>query len=551
MRSRISAAGFRLLVVLTSLVLASGCTKVGTSASGSTGNPWTKHGVLRMANLSEPDTLNPYVGNFQIDTDLSMFWAGYFFNWNDRNEFVPELATEVPTLQNHQITPDGKAMTYHLRPGVLWQDGQPLTADDVIFSWHAVMNPKNNVSSRVGYDQITAIDKKDDHTVVVHLKQVYAPFVATFFTQAGNALPVLPAHLLAHLPDINQIAFNSQPIGTGPFIVDKWQRGQHIIFRANPHYWRGPPKLKEIDYMPIPDENTIVTLLRTHEADFEYNASANLYAQDKDIPGTRVDLVPFTQYSEIAMNLRTPALSDVRVRQALWYGTDIKTLIHDITHDVNVPGYTDQPSFLWAYNPHVQHYDYNPAKAASLLDAAGWKMGPSGVRMKNGQPLSLQFVNVAGSANGNATFVVVQGMWRKLGVEVQVKNYTSSLFFASYGANGVIQRGRFDLTFFSWINGVDPDDSSNFMCSQMPPVGQNVFHLCDRELDAAEAVALTSNDRAVRKKAYDKIQERLALQVPMIVTWFQRRLVVYNSDFKNFKPAHAVTEFWNSWEWEI
>ena len=225
------------LLVCASLVLAA-CTKVGTESAGNgtTSNPWTQHGVLRMANLSEPDTLNPIIGNQQIDSDLAMFWGGFFFNYSDKNEFVPELATELPTLANHEIASDGKTITYHLRHGVLWHDGKPFGADDAIFTWHAIMNTNNNIGSTVGYDLITAIDKLDDYTIRVHLRTAWSPFVATFFNQSGNPFPVLPAHLLAGMHDINRAEFNSAPVGTGPFVVQHWQRGSKIVFLANPHY---------------------------------------------------------------------------------------------------------------------------------------------------------------------------------------------------------------------------------------------------------------------------------------------------------------------------
>ncbi len=538
---------------LVALLATNGCTRVGTG-SGSAGNPWTRHGVLRIANLSEPDTLNPLVGNSQIDSDLSMFWGGYFFNWSDKNEYVPELATVLPTLQNGGISQDGKTIVYHLRRGVLWHDGQPFSADDVIFTWHVIMNKDNNIPSTVGYDLITAIDRLDASTIRVHLKEAWAPFVATFFNQSGTPYPVLPAHLLAKEPNINRVAFNSQPIGTGPFVVERWQRGSRITFNANPHYWRGPPKLKRIEYSPIPDENTVVTELKSHDIDMDYNLAAALHQQVVDIPGTRVLLTPFTQYGQLALNTQstsTPAMGDVRVRRALWYALDIKALIHDVTHDVNVPGYTDQPEFLWAYNPNVSHYGFDPARAKALLDSAGWIPGPDGVRQKGGQRLTLVIGNISGSSNGTQTATLAQRYWRDVGVDAQIKNYVSSLFLASYGANGIVQRGKFDAAFFSWLNGTDPDDSTLWMCDQIPPKGQNVTRFCDRDLDAAERTALSSNDRTVRKKAYDKIQAILADRVPIIVTWYFRRQAVVNSDLKNYRPAHAVTSFWNSWEWEI
>jgi peptide/nickel transport system substrate-binding protein len=114
-----------------------------------------------------------------------------------------------------------------------------------------------------------------------------------------------------------------------------------------------------------------------------------------------------------------------------------------------------------------------------------------------------------------------------------------------------LQTGKFDAAFFSWVGGTDPDDSTLWMCDQFPPNGQDVYHFCDHTLDAAEKVALGSSDRAVRKKAYGQIQALLADQVPTIITWYTRRISVQNTDLKNYKPAHAVTPFWNSWEWQI
>ena len=527
-----------------------GCSRVGGSGKAS-GNPWTRHGVVRIASLNEPDSLNPLVGNYQIDSDLAQLWGGLLFNWSDANAFVPELATVVPTLANGGISRDGKTIVYHLRPGVRWQDGAPFGADDVIFTWHAILNKKNNIPSTVGYDVVTAIDKRDEHTIAVHLRYPSAPFVATFFAPSSNPYTVLPAHLLAHDESINQVPFNSHPVGTGPFIVDRWQRGNKIVFRANPHYWRGPPKLAQITYSPVPDENTVITLLRTHEADLEYYGAAKNYDQFVRIPGTRTILTPFTQFGQIALNTRTAALSDVRVRRALWYALDTRRLIRDVSLGVNVTGYTDQPDFSWAYNPHVAHYGFDPGRARALLDAAGWKTGADGIRSRGNHRLSLVLAFPSGQAVGSAAGVVLQRAYRDVGVEVQLKTYVTSLFFATYGAGGILQSGKFDLGFFSWLNGTDPDDSVNWMCDQFPPAGQNIYHFCDPALDRQERIALASNDRATRKRAYDEIQRILSDNVPAIITWYVRRISIYNTDLRNYRPAHAVSSFWNCYEWQI
>jgi peptide/nickel transport system substrate-binding protein len=186
-----------------------------------------------------------------------------------------------------------------------------------------------------------------------------------------------------------------------------------------------------------------------------------------------------------------------------------------------------------------------------LLDASGWKLGSDGYRYKGGRKLELILAGTAGSAIETVVFGVIQQNWKAVGVDLIEKQYSQAIGFANYAEGGIIQTGKFDVAFFSWVNGVDPDDSVFTMCDEWPPAGQNVYHYCNPKLDAAERIALTSYDQPTRKKAYDEIQRLLSVDQPFLVIWFNRRVNVYNTDFKGFKPAHAVTQFWNTWEWSI
>ena len=544
----------RLGFLAVALAIAFGaCTKVDTGQSTASGgrHSWTRPGILRAASLTDPDNLSPLVGSSQIDVDISMFWAGYLFRYDDKNDVVPELATELPTLANKGISSDGRTITYHLRKGVTWHDGAPFGADDVKFSWQAVMNPNTDVANRTGYDLISSIDTPDQQTVVVHLKRPFAPFVNTFFTMSSTPYPVYPKHLLAQYPDLNRVPYNSKPVGTGPFIVSEWHRGQTLRMVANTHYWRGAPKLKEIQYRAIPDENTLTTSMKTHEIDLWFNASSANYATASKIPDTRAVLTPFTQFSMLAFNNARPILSDVAVRRALALATDRKRMLETVTYGVNILNEGDQPMFSWAYDTTLKPIPFDLAQARAALDSAGWRAGPDGIRVKGGQRLHITFATTTGSAVGNRLSVLLQSAWKEAGVELEIKQYASALYLASFTAGGILQTGKFDVASFSWVNGVDPDDATIFTCDQFPPHGYNQSRFCNKELDAQERIALSSNDQAVRKKAYARVQEIVVDQLPTFTMWFARRFDVVSVDLKGYKPARAVSTLWNPWEYDI
>ncbi len=496
--------------------------------------------------------MNPLLTLTATSIDLYMFMYGFFFNLDDKMHWVPELATEVPTYENGGISKDGLTLTYHLRKGVKWHDGVPFTSHDVVFTVHAIQNPANNLVTREGWDRIASVEAPDDYTVVFHLKKIYASAVATYFAESGN-YPVLPAHILEKYPDLNQVPFNTQPVGTGPFKFVKWVHGDHIELEANPDYWRGAPKLKRIIERFIPTENTILTQMRTHELDAWFRAGSNLYPEIQGLPalGYRVQLEPSMLFAHIDLNQKNALFDDPKVRQAIAYSIDRKKIIHDITHDVHVPGYSVEANLSWAYEPDVAHYDYDPAKAEQLLDEAGWKPGPDGVREKDGQKLAFSLNTVAGGKNGEATETLVQQDLRAVGIDASIKNYPAALFFAPYQQNGILTRGNYDAAFFSWVAGVDPDNESLYASYEIPPAGQNNLYLVDPLIDQAEKAALSTYDQNVRKKYYSVIQKELAEQAYTIVMYYSRQVFVTSTNFLNFVPAPATTSNWNTWEWEM
>ncbi len=545
-----SLTNFGLAILLAASLTACSNISQGTSSGGGTSE--SQPGVLRYAEIAEPDSLNPLVSTQATTADLTYFVYEYFFDIDDHQQYVPEAALAIPTFANGGISRDGMTITYHLRKGIKWQDGAPLTARDIIFTFQAIMNQQNNVQVRTGYDHIGSITAPDDYTVVVHMKKFFAPIIAYFMCIQGG-YPIMPQHLLGSLPNINHVPFNSLPIGSGPFRVTEWVHGDHITMTANPLYWRGPPKLKTIILKIVGDNNTIVTQLKTGETDAWFRADPSLYPAYANIPGVTVQLSPQNVFGHLDFNLKDPGTPwhDVRVRQAIEHAIDRQRIAHDATHDVFIPTDSDQQYFSWAYDRSVPSLGYDPDTARKLLAEAGWQPGPDGILTKSGQRFTIQYAYISGNVIGAAVGNIIQQELKAVGIEMTQKTYPAPLFFNSQENGGILNSYKYEMAYYGWVDGVDPDDSSLYGCDQFPPIGQNSLHWCDRTLQAAEDDALSTFDIARRKADYAIIQRELAEQVPTIFLYAERRADVFTDRFKGFKASPATSAYWNSWEWSM
>jgi len=543
----------RWIAALAACALLAGCTKVGTSSDSASGgrHSWTIAGTLRIAVQNPPNTLNGLLASNTTESMINRLIFDPLVSVDATGkQQVPILAAEVPTLENGGISKDGLTLTYKLRKNVLWHDGVPFTSKDVKFSWSSIVSGKNNVITTNGYDLVKAVDTPDDYTVIFHMKKAFSPVVNTLFGESDDPFEVVPEHILGKLPDMNQVAFNSAPIGTGPFKFKLWNRGDHIELVANDKYFLGAPKLQRILIKFIPDENTELSQLETHEVDWQFEASPQQYRTLKTLTDIVNILQPKNDYERIQINTQHAPFDDVRVRQAVAYAIDREKLVHDLTFGSAALADQDHPPFMWAYDSAVTHYPHDLAKAKALMLQAGWTPGADGMLAKNGEPLNVLLVTNVSNATRRTGVVQVQAMLHQLGMTVQIKEFPGALLYAQMNAKGILQNGKFDLAWTGWVAGIDPDQSSIFYCKAQPPRGNNETHYCNLEMDAAEDSALSHFDMASRKAAYAHIETMLTRDLPELPIWWPRQIQPVNPDFKGFTP-NPVTESWNAYQWEI
>jgi peptide/nickel transport system substrate-binding protein len=267
--------------------------------------------------------------------------------------------------------------------------------------------------------------------------------------------------------------------------------------------------------------------------------------------GLRAVRVDAFSWSHADFNLRHPIVDDVQVRRALAYATNKTEIIQKVAHGSAIPADSDQqPRYSWAYTTDVVHYPFDPAKAKALLDADGWKVGPDGVRVKNGQRLEFTLSTQTDSTNGKANETVLQREWRDVGAQADIKNYPSSEFFDN-STNGILQGGHYDVALFGWIGAADPDDSAIYSGDNLAPHGQNAMFWDNRVATDAVNDALMTIDQARRKRDYVIEQQQLALDVPTIILYFNRFPFVYNTDLKDFTPSPVISAFWDPWNYSI
>ena len=520
------------------------CTKVGEPQANQR-HPWTIAGHVRIGTDDEPDRLNPMFGHSDATDQVDALIFAPVFRYDQHGEFVPELATEVPTYANRGISRDSKTITLHWRRGVLWSDGAPLTARDLRFTWRAVMSPANSTKTTFGWDDIASIDIPNDWTAVVHLKQPNAD-VMGLFGQGGAAYPPLPEHLLGGLHDLNRAAFNAQPISSGPFLLSHWRHGSSIEFVANDRYWRGPPGVRAVSMVFVPNSDSLFSLLQTHEIDVLDPVPGDRLKEMAAIPGIAHQSRLVANFRRLVMNTSRPALSDVRVRRAIALAIDWDRMNNTVFHGVNARARSDIPPNSWAA-PSIPFYPHDPAGARRLLDDAGWRPGPGGVRARNGTPLHLLVSATNKPFNAQAE-VLMQQELRAAGIELEIKNYPSSYLFAQ---NGPLYGGRYDLEFSIDTNAPDPDNQGSWSADFIPPKGANTSFLRDPVITQTSAAAVRTFDRATRKALYQREEERIHELVPAVFLFWENSTAAYNSDLQNYKPAEYITSNWNAWQWRI
>ena len=216
-------------------------------------------GVITFALYQEPETLNPYIATQTASSEVEVFVVEGFLGRSPEGEYTPRLATEVPSRQNGGVSADGRTITYHLKPGLKWSDGQPVTCEDVRFTWQAIVHPQSGAVSTTGYREIDGVDCPSPATAVIRYKTFYAPFLSRFTA-------IMPKHATGDPAEMPRWAYNRKLVGTGPFTMLEWVSGDHITLIPNRYYRQaGRPRLDGVIVRITPSREVGKQLIKTGE----------------------------------------------------------------------------------------------------------------------------------------------------------------------------------------------------------------------------------------------------------------------------------------------
>lgn len=466
---------------------------------------------------------------------------------NDKGDFIPNLAAQVPSRQNGGISADGLTWTINLKRGVKWSDGQPFTAKDVEFTYQTIMNPAVAVRSRSGFDLIKAFRVKDDHTVEMELSRAFVPFL-----WAWQNMHIVPQHILGREQNIQTAAFNSQPIGTGPYLLRSRTAGSHMIYERNPNYHRGPAKVRQFIHKFVPDQMAAYGQARTGEVDYLAlsGVPSDRWTEARAFPDRDFLVYATPNVQFIYYNCGKPQFSDPRVRKALTMATQMQKSIDDIYFGTWPRTLSYLQPTHWAYNRDLRDYTNDAAGAERLLDEAGWRKGPDGIRAKDGVQLKFTMSTTAGNVGRQGCQALFQQNWKAIGVEMEIRNMPASVVWGEYTT-----QSRFDTLLVSWdpTVGLDPDYTARCH-SKMIPVkhrqGSNYVQYENAEVDRLLELGVTQTEQADRITTYKQIQAILHEEVPFAAQGGSVQGHLKRKQLQGPTPNQYVTDItWNVYDW--
>jgi len=498
-RSVFSFASLISFISLSCLLPLSGCSRTVSAQPG----------VVNFVIETSPTNLDPRIGTDAVSERMD----GLIFS-----SLVELDVNRTPRgdLAEKWETPDPSTYIFHLRPGVKFHNGKTLTSDDVKYTFESILNGTVTSPKRGSYAPIDSIETPDPSTVIFHLKEPYAGFLLDI---SRPAIGIVPSGAGAD--------FGSQLIGTGPFRFVSAKQDDSVILERNDGYFKTPPRISRVQFRIVPEAVVRGLELRKGTADLEENSlTTDMVSVLRSQQTIEIAERPGSTFAYVAFNFDDPELANRDVRRALACATDREQIVRYLLGGQAQLADGPLPKNSWAYMPGLTHYDYDPAQAERLLDAAGFprQAAQNGVRLK----LTLKTTTEESSRLLGA---VLREQWRKVGIDLELRPLEFATFYAD------VTKGSFDLYTLRWI-GVNSDPEFFdfvFNSKKMPPAGGNRGHYRNPALDTLLDQARAEGNLEKRRELFQQIQKIVADDLPYMSLWFMDNISVHRKRITNLQ----------------
>ena len=513
-----------------------------------------------------PATFNPAIESMLAKTYVLAFAQRPITAYDPSWQLTCLLCETLPTVENGLAKAEGKgiAVTYTLKADAKWGDGKPVTSDDVVFSWNVGRHPQSGVASAELFRRITKIDVKDARSFTLHFDKL------TFDYNAINDLRLLPAHLekarflAAPAEYRNRTAYDQDTTNpglyNGPYRITQVVQGSHVVLEPNTAWGGAKPAFKRIVIKAIENTASLEANLLSGGVDMiagELGLPLDQSLAFEKRHGARFTVItkPSLTYEHLDLNLDNPVLADPKIRRALLLGLDRETMTKQLFDGRQPVAHSMVPPLDWVYADDIARTAFDPVKAAALLDEAGWKAGPGGLRVNGkGDKLALELVTTAGNRSRELVAQVLQAQWRKLGIDLRIKTEPPRVLFGET----VTKRKFPHMAMFAWYSAPENVPHSTLHSDAIPKAanswsGQNYTGYANPRMDKLIEAIETELDRTKRKALWHDLQALYAEDLPALPLYFKADAFILPKGLKGLEPTghQDPSPYWvENWRWE-
>jgi peptide/nickel transport system substrate-binding protein len=490
--------------------------------------------TLRIATSGFVDTFNPFISIYLAPTNIIRYMYESLVQ-NDAEDGSPTKGL----ADSWEVSDGGRTWTFTLQDGLEWSDGEPITSEDVKYTYEQMMTvPALATANGNLVSNFDSVEAPDEKTVVINLKTPQAP-------NPGSEIPVVPQHIWEEVEDPTTFANDKDVVGSGPFLLKSYAANQSIVLTANETFWRGAPKVDSIQYIYYTNSDAQVQALKAGDVDLVTGLTPTQFDALEGVEGITTHSGEGRRFHSISLNVGqqtrdnvpygtgSEALKDVEVRQAIRLGTDIETLLDKVLDGEGVQATSFIPSSFpkWSLPEDSSVIEgFDPEAAMAKLDDAGWVPGADGIREKDGQKLALRLLIDAEDSNEQSIADFFVPWMKDIGIQITVESTDSDTISTKAVS------GDYDLYFSGWSVNPDPDYQLGInTCMNLPTStdgtgGTTQDGYCNPEFDELYAQQRSEVDDTKRQEIVREMLELNYTDTAQIATWYANSLEAYRSD---------------------